>query len=68
MENPALWEDPEHAQKVSKEKKLLDNTVGLFKKLTSGASPYLRSGLSLPYFSMAVMYGTLMNGAFSSVP
>ena len=25
MENPDLWNDPEHAQKVSKEKKMLDD-------------------------------------------
>ena len=38
MENPALWDDPENAQKVSKEKKRLDDTVGLFKKLTSSVN------------------------------
>ena len=36
MENPDLWNDPEHAQKVSKEKKMLDNLVGSFTRLTSG--------------------------------
>ena len=38
MENPALWDDPENAQKVSKEKKRLDDTVGLFKTLTNGVN------------------------------
>ncbi len=38
MENPALWDDPENAQKVSREKKRLDGTVGLFKQLTSGVN------------------------------
>lgn len=38
MENPALWDDPENAQKVSKEKKLLDETVGLFRELTAGVA------------------------------
>lgn len=33
MEDPALWNNPEHAQKVSKEKKILDDTVGLFCRL-----------------------------------
>lgn len=36
MENPDLWNDPEHAQKVSKEKKMLDDLVGSFTRLTSG--------------------------------
>ena len=38
MENPALWDDPDNAQKVSREKKRLDDTVGLFKQLTSGVN------------------------------
>ena len=38
MENPALWDNPENAQKVSKEKKRLDDTVGLFKTLTNGVN------------------------------
>lgn len=33
VENPDLWNDPERAQKVTREKKLLDDTVGLFAKL-----------------------------------
>lgn len=36
MENPALWDDPEHAQAVSKEKKTLDDLVGSFDRLTTG--------------------------------
>ncbi len=38
MENPALWDNPENAQKVSKEKKHLDATVGLFNQLTVGVN------------------------------
>ena len=38
MENPALWDNPENAQKVSKEKKRLDDTVGAFKTLTAGVN------------------------------
>lgn len=38
MENPALWDNPENAQKVNKEKKHLDDIVGLFKKLTAGVA------------------------------
>lgn len=36
MENPDLWNDPEHAQKISKEKKTLEDLCGSFKRLTSG--------------------------------
>jgi peptide chain release factor 2 len=36
LENPDLWNDPEHAQAVNKEKKMLDDIVGSFKRLTSG--------------------------------
>ena len=36
MENPALWNEPEHAQAVSKEKKTLDDLVGSFEHLTAG--------------------------------
>lgn len=36
MENPALWDDPKHAQEVSKEKKMLDDIVGSFQRLTTG--------------------------------
>ncbi len=36
MENPDLWNDPEHAQKVSKEKKVLDDLVGSFERLSAG--------------------------------
>lgn len=36
IENPDLWNDPKHAQEVSKEKKMLDSIVGSFKTLTSG--------------------------------
>ena len=28
IENPDLWNDPKHAQEVSKEKKMLDDIVG----------------------------------------
>lgn len=38
VENPDLWNDPEHAQAVSKEKKMLDDIVGSFKRLTTGIS------------------------------
>lgn len=38
MENPTLWDNPENAQKVSKEKKRLDDTVGAFKTLTAGVN------------------------------
>lgn len=38
MEDPTLWDDPENAQKVSREKKRLDDTVGLFKQLTNGVN------------------------------
>ena len=34
MENPDLWNDPEHAQKISKEKKTLEDLCGSFKRLT----------------------------------
>lgn len=36
VENPDLWNDPKHAQEVSKEKKLLDGIVGSFQSLTTG--------------------------------
>lgn len=36
MENPDLWNDPKHAQEVSKEKKVLDDLVGSFQRLTTG--------------------------------
>ena len=36
MENPDLWNDPEHAQKISKEKKTLEDLCGSFNRLTSG--------------------------------
>ncbi len=35
IENPDLWNDPKRAQEVSKEKKMLDDIVGSFKRLTS---------------------------------
>ncbi len=38
MENPALWDNPDNAQKISKEKKRLDDTVGVFKKLTNAVA------------------------------
>lgn len=36
IENPDLWNDPKHAEKVSREKKLLEDTVGTFVKLEAG--------------------------------
>ena len=36
IENPDLWNDPKHAQEVSKEKKMLDDIVGSFERLTAG--------------------------------
>ena len=36
VENPDLWNDPKHAQEISKEKKLLDDIVGSFQRLTAG--------------------------------
>ncbi len=36
IENPDLWNDPKHAEQVSREKKLLDDTVGMFFKLKTG--------------------------------
>lgn len=36
IENPALWDDPAHAQEVSKEKKTLDDLVSSFETLTTG--------------------------------
>lgn len=36
IENPDLWNDPKHAQEVSKEKKMLDDIVGSFNRLTQG--------------------------------
>ena len=36
VENPALWDDPKRAQEISKEKKLLDDLVGTFKRLSAG--------------------------------
>ena len=36
IENPQLWDDPKHAQEVSKEQKLLEDLVGSFKRLTTG--------------------------------
>lgn len=36
IEDPNLWNDPENAQKVSKEKKLLDDIVTSFTRLTQG--------------------------------
>ena len=36
VENPDLWNDPKHAQEISKEKKLLDGIVGSFNRLTTG--------------------------------
>ena len=38
IENPDLWNDPKHAQEVSKEKKMLDDIVGSFKRLTAGVN------------------------------
>ncbi len=38
VENPDLWNDPKHAQEISKEKKMLDDIVGSFTRLTSGVS------------------------------
>ena len=38
MENPDLWNDPKHAQEISKEKKLLDDIVGSFNRLTAGVN------------------------------
>lgn len=38
IENPDLWNDPKHAQEVSKEKKLLDDIVGSFSRLTTGVN------------------------------
>ena len=51
MENPALWNEPEHAQAVSKEKKTLDDLVGSFEHLTAG----LHDAREL--FSMAIEEG-----------
>lgn len=51
MENPALWDDPEHAQAVSKEKKTLDDLVGSFEHLTVGLND------ARELFSMAVEEG-----------
>ena len=51
MENPALWDDPEHAQSVSKEKKTLDDLVGSFDRLTTGLND------ARELFSMAVEDG-----------
>lgn len=36
IENPDLWNDPKHAEAVSREKKMLDDLVGSFSRLTSG--------------------------------
>ena len=36
LEDPHLWDNPEHAQEVSKEKKTLDTLVGDFERLTHG--------------------------------
>lgn len=36
IENPDLWNDPKHAEQVSKEKKLLEDTVGTYRQLESG--------------------------------
>jgi peptide chain release factor 2 len=38
IENPALWDNPQHAQEISKEKKALDTLVGDFERLTQGIS------------------------------
>ena len=38
IENPDLWNDPKHAQEVSKEKKMLDDIVGSFNRLTQGVA------------------------------
>ena len=38
VENPDLWNDPKHAEKVSREKKLLDDTVGAFNRLRRSIS------------------------------
>ena len=51
MENPALWDAPEHAQAVSKEKKTLDDLVGSFERLTTGLND------ARELFSMAVEEG-----------
>lgn len=36
IENPDLWNDPKHAQEVSKEKKMLDDIVGSFQPSYAG--------------------------------
>lgn len=36
VEDPTLWDDPKRAQDISKEKKLLEDLVSAFKRLTSG--------------------------------
>ena len=36
IENPDLWNDPKHAEQVSKEKKLLEDTVGTYRQLEAG--------------------------------
>ncbi|MCG5031724.1 peptide chain release factor 2 [Mesosutterella sp. OilRF-GAM-744-9] len=36
IENPNLWDDPKHAEKITREKKLLEDTVLTFNKLESG--------------------------------
>ena len=38
VENPDLWNDPKHAQEISKEKKMLDDIVGSFRRLTAGVN------------------------------
>ncbi|HBZ58672.1 MAG TPA: peptide chain release factor 2, partial [Sutterella sp.] len=38
VENPDLWNNPEQAQKITKEKKSLEDLVGSFARLTSGIS------------------------------
>lgn len=38
IEDPNLWNDPKHAQEVSKEKKLLDDIVGSFNRLSTGVN------------------------------
>ena len=38
VENPDLWNDPKHAQEINKEKKLLDDIVGSFQRLTAGVN------------------------------
>ncbi|MCF0252814.1 MAG: peptide chain release factor 2 [Duodenibacillus sp.] len=36
LEDPGLWNDPEHAQEVSKEKKSLEDLCGAFRRIAGG--------------------------------